>query len=146
MVLAVKAKLTAVLVQLLSQADIDIDHAKEAWRMCALAGIDDGTRLFSQRLCFEFSEAAKDLMKTVAASQTFRSVVGSSASLGGVGQEQPFVAVIADVLGMAVEWFEGVMSEAWVDRTPLPNRSRTAVVVELHGYVRAESLQRRAQN
>jgi hypothetical protein len=59
-------------------------------------------------------------------------VVGANGTINNVGEEQPFVAVITDVLSLAIEWFEGVMAECLEDGTPLPNKFRTAVVVQLH--------------
>lgn len=53
----------------------------------------------------------------------------------GLGLEQPYVAVIADVLSLCVQWFDGVMHECLRDGTPLPNRARSAVVTELHKCV-----------
>ncbi len=131
MVLTVRDRLGASLARALLRSDIDIEEAKAAWRMCALIGHEDGTRLFASRLCTEFAEASKEFMKAVATSRMFMSVVNGTAH-AGMGIEQPYVAVIGDVLHLGMEWCDGVMSESLADGTPLPNRARSAVVVELH--------------
>lgn len=135
MVLVVRDKLGGVLVRSLTNINLDIEEAKSLWRMSAMMGLDDGTTLFGQRLTQEFAEAARELVKTVKATQVFRSVVGASGAINSVGEEQPFVAVITDVLSLAMEWFDGVMAECLEDGTPLPNKFRTAIVVQLHQYV-----------
>ena len=135
MVSVVREKLGATLTRSLANSTLDIDAAKELWRMCTVVGVEAGTTLFGERLCGEFTEAARDLIKTVQATQAFRTVVSTDVSFNNVGEEQPYVAVITDILGLAMEWFDGVMAEALPDGTSLPNRFRTAIVVQLHRFV-----------
>jgi hypothetical protein len=128
----------------------DLAALRPPWRVAACLGDDEGSRIFATRLCEEFGVAARDISRVASAAHAFRIVGsggpgtgsgGSSAggggggSAGGAGDEQPYIASVFELLGLAAEWIGRVMAEVDVEGTPIPNKARSAVVIALHGYV-----------
>ena len=135
----------------------EVDELRPLWRVSASMNDEEGTTLFSEWLGVEFADAGRAVAKAATAAHAVRAmsstvppmaplaspsqaaaafaVSPSHAGSGPLsGVEQPFIQSLFELLTMASTWMGGVLSEVEVDGERVPNRARSAVVIQLHKY------------